>query len=1294
MSKHQSVKSKVCFVVCWIFSLLSSPVSANLSSYHQDLLAKYSFNNGSTVNSSDHSTWSRDLTLNGDAAEIADGKFGYSLAFDGTGDYAAVTAAEIGAFNTDHYSYSLWIKPTALGTAQAVIGNHRSCSGCGTPGGYGLFINANKRLGVHTWRASDQTLQIMQSSAELVQGEWAHIAVTFDGTTVQLYVDGTPDSSSTALAGDTVAPSPYPMTIGTLAFQAPTWSPYSGEVDEVRIYGRGLTAAEVGALNIGAGGEPGGTLYESFDDETDAQNENGYVNNGRNANFVAGAKFAGGLQIDDINGVWLDVQNKLDMGKGTISFYYRPDWNAPGGINNTLLQTDNFCDSNAALFRLNTTSSGSALAFQYHGNGTWEDSKSVSTSSMEPDGVGTFASGKWHKIEVMWDTNGTELGYMIVLVDGIVGNIQYTSAVTTGSTNQPDFLSFGRYGSCGVQWNFKGTIDELKILNDVDYDLSDPVGEYVRRARDDGKLQAHETRANSPSDWNEHETTLGSSTFYTLEQFEFTGDGHVPDNGENTAEPFEYEVAAKQTESLFFNYYSDTDHGDVTASVVNGEFVKGTDILTLVNIRTVKNWFQSGIPQAETARLIPIYMPELLLHDSTVDIGAQDWRAVDDDGNGNLSANLPSFTLNNTNLTKANITADTTTQFVVNVNVPEDTPAGTYTAQVELLDDSSAVIDTLDINLEVLGFNLEDPDKEIIMSHLSVYEEFSCDNPSNNVAKEDDCRAFMADGGNVSGKDRYLAEISDIAAHGFNGVWTNNDPDNRAKADQIVSNYVFRGVNGRVVFSDAYPNTAWSVYSQDAYDAMNGAYTLGFLDKPPSFTTRDEPGYLDLLTSHLQNIYDHNIMGADSFSLLFYDTELCLRDNSPVGNPGDGCETPEVLAHLEAVYPANNRTTEAPDCPSHPSNPNNICEPAYYPQLDFAVLNLESTDPDSSSPAMFDNLLAGGTNPANPKLPSQQELYYWQINVEDPRINRYNAGYFLFLTGLDGFFPFPYNQTISNSDPFNDFDGFGGTPIGYPGSSREKMTSYPSSDGPVSTVQWEALREGIDDYRYLQTWMNLQAAMVDENSNYATASYEALLGEDGALDDFRANLDGVLANNTIADFEVARAAVIDEIETLQQGLADDDGDGLSNAAEALANTDPNHPDSDRDGISDGSDIAPTDRFSPNASGTNLSLVADFSDPDVDDSNLTVSSNDTIYVEVWDSQLNGTRLNVGPSYIKIATGGIDNDWDSCTNTTSNTVCDGSTGALSLSTGPHLLELRVKTKGNGNGQYNDSISITAQ
>lgn len=82
-----------------------------------------------------------------------------------------------------------------------------------------------------------------------------------------------------------------------------------------------------------------------------------------------------------------------------------------------------------------------------------------------------------------------------------------------------------------------------------------------------------------------------------------------------------------------------------------------------------------------------------------------------------------------------------------------------------------------------------------------------------------------------------------------------------------------------------------------------------------------------------------------------------------------------------------------------------------------------------------------------------------------------------------------------NCDPFNDFDG----------AARDWCAAYPGPDGPIPTLDWEAIREGVDDMRYIATLKALASrtgqgnAAQQQAAQKALAELEAVLGVDDGI---------------------------------------------------------------------------------------------------------------------------------------------------------------------------------------------------
>jgi hypothetical protein len=124
--------------------------------------------------------------------------------------------------------------------------------------------------------------------------------------------------------------------------------------------------------------------------------------------------------------------------------------------------------------------------------------------------------------------------------------------------------------------------------------------------------------------------------------------------------------------------------------------------------------------------------------------------------------------------------------------------------------------------------------------------------------------------------------------------------------------------------------------------------------------------------------------------------------------------------------------------------------------LDITSLN--------ASPAFFE-WISGVNRTKNQKIFTKY-CYYWQIMMEKPDLHRLLSGFFLWRSRLDGVFPYVYQHL---NPPYSPFDDFAPNPKKY----RAIMAAYPSVNGPIPTLQWEAIREGIDDLRYITTLEDL-----------------------------------------------------------------------------------------------------------------------------------------------------------------------------------------------------------------------------
>jgi hypothetical protein len=196
------------------------------------LVAAYGFNETTGTIASDATGNNRTGTVNG-AVWNAAGRFGGALSFDGVNDI--VTVADANALDlTTGMTLSAWVRPVTLsGWRTALL--KEATNGLT----YALYAHDNVPQPA-AYANIGGVERSAAGTAALALNTWSHLAATYDGTTLRLFVNGTQVSSQT-MAGSITA------STGALRIGGNTvWGEYfAGLIDEVRIYNRALTASEL-----------------------------------------------------------------------------------------------------------------------------------------------------------------------------------------------------------------------------------------------------------------------------------------------------------------------------------------------------------------------------------------------------------------------------------------------------------------------------------------------------------------------------------------------------------------------------------------------------------------------------------------------------------------------------------------------------------------------------------------------------------------------------------------------------------------------------------------------------------------------------------------------------------------------------------------------------------------------------------------------------------------------------------------------------------------------------------------
>jgi uncharacterized protein (TIGR02145 family) len=223
---------------------LTAPTSVDTS-----LKGYWSFNGQdiSGTTAADRSGAGNNGTLTNSPTKVP-GKLGQALNFDGTDDYIDAGSGTSLDFTTA-FTLSAWVKTTSGASVVPVIFKGDSNNNAPNYSNLYRLIIENGKPTTMTVRASDSTPQSLHGTASVNDGNWHHIAGTFNSATnlQHIYVDGALDGSSTTSGIQKVSTSE--LYIGAdLADGGGYTDKFPGSLDEVRVYNRALSTTEIQSL--------------------------------------------------------------------------------------------------------------------------------------------------------------------------------------------------------------------------------------------------------------------------------------------------------------------------------------------------------------------------------------------------------------------------------------------------------------------------------------------------------------------------------------------------------------------------------------------------------------------------------------------------------------------------------------------------------------------------------------------------------------------------------------------------------------------------------------------------------------------------------------------------------------------------------------------------------------------------------------------------------------------------------------------------------------------------------------
>jgi hypothetical protein len=245
-----------------------------------------------------------------------------ALQFDGINDYVNINSSFL---SNSNWTVEAWVKPTDLSLGNKLIaGSIRSC----TP--WGLYMVDGKFAVIYQTSLSSCDQTLIADNVILTPNTWYHVACTYNGTKVRLYING-------LLVKSTLENSLYNTNSSAFIGGDPSYGRYfSGSIDEVRIWNRARSQSQISFSKnyMLKGNETGLKAYWSFNKingnaytDYSASNINAIVNNGvlftQNSSPVIGSivlnNTSGTIGVGDSTQINLTINRQL-LAQGSHPF--------------------------------------------------------------------------------------------------------------------------------------------------------------------------------------------------------------------------------------------------------------------------------------------------------------------------------------------------------------------------------------------------------------------------------------------------------------------------------------------------------------------------------------------------------------------------------------------------------------------------------------------------------------------------------------------------------------------------------------------------------------------------------------------------------------------------------------------------------------------------------------------------------------------------------------------------------------------------------------------------------------
>ena len=441
-----------------------SSFTSNIATYQLD-------GDGGVTNNVPDTTTNNDGTATSVTYSSTVSKFGSAAAFDGYN--SVINANNVSALNNlTEISVSFWFN----WDDSASVSNYGHMVNIGTGS-----LTAGDYFGIAVGDDGNNFDRVLygyfpegslSTGQTLTPNTWHHVVVTYSGTTVKYYYDGSFIATHTRTALSLPSSGNH-ITIGEYRFN--NGHHFKGYLDQIRIFDRKITDSEVATLyaettstasNINPLNEGQGVALYSFDYDS---SESGDLYTGTDSGSITygvsgaiggyGARFDGAFSYIDATGLY---QKNI----GTTSLWFKKNGNPTDA--EILFASGYSSTEKGVIAQIMNSANNGKLRLIVQDTGGGPNAVDLRTS-------GNYNDNNWHHVVFTWDLTQTGsniasriyVDNTLVASDTIFGHNSGSGTVGWTSGNSTYDVHIGVYKTLSTTNAFGGDLDQMRFFDGV-----------------------------------------------------------------------------------------------------------------------------------------------------------------------------------------------------------------------------------------------------------------------------------------------------------------------------------------------------------------------------------------------------------------------------------------------------------------------------------------------------------------------------------------------------------------------------------------------------------------------------------------------------------------------------------------------------------------------------------------------------------------------------------------------------------------------------------------------------------